>query len=112
MDEQNKLNENETKKVITEKIPEKFLADMTKNAGDKQKLSYQLLQMTINILNAQEEQKNILVKMKASDEGYKKQVQYAFDKMRLAKNKDYQWRYDGKDSFIGTLVEKRPEVKK
>ncbi len=111
MDEQNKVNEGEVKKVMTEKIPEKMLGDMNKHAKEKQQCSYQLLQITINILNAQEQQKDILTRMKRADDDYKKQVQYAFNKMRLNRDKNYQWRFDGRDSFTGTLIEKKDTPK-
>ncbi|KKL19760.1 hypothetical protein LCGC14_2462210, partial [marine sediment metagenome] len=36
-------------------------------------------------------------------------MQYAFDKMKLAKRKNVSWGFNGKDTFVGTP---RPEPKK
>lgn len=96
-------------RVVTEKIPEKFAKKIQEKLQKKQKLLNQFLQLSINILNAQEDQRNIAKTLKETKESITGNINIAFKKLRLGKKKYYHWRYDGRDSFIGVYNPPKPK---
>lgn len=96
-------------KVITEKIPDNLLAKITEARQKKQLSLNHLIQITINILNAQVEQREIMLDLKSAKKAIAKNLTQAHKKMRLGKDKDYQWKFDNRDSFIGIYNPPKPK---
>jgi len=101
------MNEEKVNTNVSHKIPENFLKDISKHAIEKNKLSRDFLQISINIENAQEVRRDTLTKLKESEKNIQKQIEYAFNKMKLGKDKNYRWQFDGKDTFIGIRIENK-----
>lgn len=100
-------------KVLTEKIPENLMDEIKKIGTTKQGTLNQLLQLTIHLLNAQRQQQELLTKLKNTEQKVQNTINYVARKMKLTKKKEYSWRFDGRDSFIGVLQKpkkKRPKI--
>lgn len=98
-------------RVITEKIPEKQLTKIQDALKKKQKYLNQFLQLSLQIVNAQAEQRDLQKRLSDNDQSYKSRVEDAYKKMKLSKNKDYGFRFDGRDSFIGVHNPPKKEEK-
>ena len=96
------------KRVITEKIPDKYLKEMTDNGKKKQELVQKFLQLSVQIVNTQQQQKDMLEKIKDTDKKIGNVVDYAFKKLKLHKNKDRRWSFK-RDSFVGVYNPPRPK---
>jgi len=96
------------KRVITEKIPEQYLKDMEDLKRKKQGLIQQFLQISVQLINVQQTQKDILDKVKDIDKKIGNIIDYAFKKMKLHKRKDRRWQLRGTD-FVGVYNSSKPK---
>ncbi len=99
-------------KPVVEKIPEKLLIAINEVVNKKRTLLNQFLQVSFRVVNAQKQQKDMSDKLNNNAQSIGQKIQYAFKKMKLGKRKQYQWKYDGKDAFIGQLIPKPKTDKK
>ena len=102
-------------RVITEKIPDNLIKDITEKIKKKSGLLHGFVQMALQIANSQEAQRDTLNKMKNQEQVINSAINYAYRKMKLGKKKGYQFRFDGRENFIGVYNPsnpKKPEVKK
>jgi len=98
------------KRVITEKIPDKVYKKLEEANKKKQRALQGILQASIKEMEAidmKAEAYEKLINARTSIENYIKQ---GASKLKLAKKKEYHWRYDGRDSFIG--IYNKPKSKK
>ena len=101
----------EPPKPVVEKIPEGILKIITDLKVKKGKLINQFLNISFQLAELQDKQKETKDKVKNTNEQIGQKVKYAFDKLRLKKRKNYRWSYNGGDSFIGNLVPEKPKKK-
>ena len=95
---------------IIEKIPEKLLNPILDATNEASKLRNRFFGLSLRLAQFQKDTQVTLEKLENTERGIQEKIRHSFDKMKLGKNrKDVQWRFDGKDSFIGTV---RPEPKK
>lgn len=99
----------ELPKPVVEKIPEGILKIITDLKAKKSQLINQFLNISFQLTEIQDRQKDTKDKVKSTNQQISQKVKYAFDKLKLKKRKNYDWSYKGGDSFIGTLI---PEPKK
>ncbi len=99
------------KRVITEKLPEKYLKEMQEFKLKKAKIVRQFLQVSVQIVNAQQEQKNMLEKTKDIDKKLGNIVENSFKKLKLNKDKQRNWSFKV-DSFVGVYAPARPNKPK
>ena len=97
------------KRVVTEKIPEKFVKRIQDGVKKKQKLTRDFLQISVNIVNFQRAQQELIDRLKSNDDNITETIKRAGQKMKLGKRKEYNWRYDGRDSFIGVYNPPKPK---
>jgi hypothetical protein len=91
-------------KQVVEKIPEKLLGDITDKQKKRGQLLNQMLQTSVQVIAGQERQQEILKKMKNNDQSLGDRIKNAYNKMKLKRKAQYNWRYNGKDSFVGTEI--------
>ena len=96
------------KRVITEKIPDKYLKEMEEYKKKKGELMQKFFQLSVQIVNVQQQQKDILEKMKDTDKKIGKVVDYTFKKLKLHKRKGRRWQFRG-DSFVGVYNPPSPK---
>ncbi len=100
---------NGKKRVITEKIPEDLVKDIKEKMKKKNGLLQNFLRVALSIANANTQQALLLEKMKSQEDVIGSAINHAFRKMKLKKNPEYQFRFDGRENFIGVM---NPKPKK
>lgn len=101
------------KRVITEKIPEKFAKKITEKLQLKGKRIQQFFQLSLTVAKAQQKQQETLQLFKSVEDSIADTLKRAFKKLGLTKKQKegYNFRFDGKDSFIGVYNPPRPKNK-
>ena len=100
-------------KTITEKIPKNLLQAIDEAKNKVSNLSNQLNQMNIGILRAQKQQKLFYDKLENASINFTNKIEFVSQKMKLAKKRQYKnWRYDGKDGFVGEKIQNEEENKR
>jgi len=97
----------------TERIPEDILVkinELQKRNSDLRREFYQV-SMTLGRVYAYHQE--LIKKMDDCNAQTKQKIQYAGDKLKLTHKLDYEWQFDGIDSFVGTKkpTPKQPEQK-
>ena len=105
------INKVEKPKPVEVKIPEGILKVITDLKTKKGQLINQFLNLSFQLAELQDKQKETKDKVKNANEQIGQKIKYAFDKLRLKKRKNYRWGYNGGDSFIGTLIPEQPKKK-
>lgn len=90
-------------RVITEKIPENLVKDIKEKVGKKNGLLQNFLRVSLQIAGANAQQVQLLEKMKNQEQVISSAINHAFSKMKLKKKTEYQFRFSGKDEFIGVF---------
>jgi len=98
-------------RVITEKIPEDLVKDIKEKIGKKNGLLQNFLRISLQIANANTQQAQLLEKMKNQEDVIGSAINHAFRKMKLKKKAEYQFRFDGKENFVGVYNPPRPKKK-
>ena len=98
-------------RVITEKIPEDLVKDIKEKVGKKNTLLQGFLRISLQIAGANAQQAQILEKMKNQEQVISSAINHAFRKMKLKGKKEYQFRFDGKENFIGVFNPSKPKKK-
>lgn len=101
----------EEKKIetINEAIPKKLLNPILDAEKNSRKLNRELHNLTIQILALRNRQEKTFKSLQTAGTSIRSKIERAFKKMKLGKKKQYNWRFDGKESFIGI---NRPEPTK
>lgn len=89
------------KRVVTVALPEKIKNGIDEKKKQKGQLAQKFFQISLNVTRGQTVMQDISKQMEGIDESIKGRVQDGFKKLRLGKQKDRQWRFDNRDSFIG-----------
>ena len=105
----NQVMPNGKKRVITEKIPDKYIKKIQEGIKKRQKLNQDFFQLSVNIVKAQKAQRELVDRLKANDDSVSDTLKRAGQKTKLQKNKEYNWRFDGRDSFIGVYNPPKPK---
>jgi len=112
MEQQNAVNPElipEPPKPIIEQIPEDIMKHIRELGEKKNNLLNQFLNISAQVVDLQTQQKTILDQVKSNSESVGAKIKYAYDKLRLGKKLDYNWKYDGRGNFIGQLKPKPKE---
>ena len=99
----------EKPKPVIETIPHKILDVMNKLKKDKNQLFNQMLNVSFQVVEMQKQQIVISDKIKSNNDAFRDSIKDAGRKLRLQKRKNYRWRFDGKESFIGELIPEKPK---
>ncbi len=105
----NQIMPNGKKRVVTEKMPDKFIKKIQDGIKKKQQLTGQFLQLSVNIVKAQKAQRELIDRLTANGDSIKDTLSRASQKLRLQKRKEYNWRFDGRDSFVGVYNPSKPK---
>ena len=97
-------------RVITEKIPEKFIKKIAEKLALKNKRLHAFVQVSFQIAKGQETQQVILRDLKSVGDSLSDAIKDAYKKLKLAKKVEYKFRFDGKENFIGVM--NPPKTKK
>lgn len=99
----------EAPKPVIETIPHKILDVMNKLRQDKNQLFNQMLNISFQVVELQKQQITISDKIKNNNAAFRDSLKNAGRKLKLQKRKNYRWRFDGKDSFVGNLIPEKPK---
>lgn len=102
---------NGKKRVITEKIPEHLIEDIRKKSQKKGKMLETFLSLSLRVVGGQAQQALLLEKMKNQEGVVNSAVNYAYRKMRLKNKPEYDFRFDGKENFVGMYIPPKPKKK-
>jgi len=102
---------NGKKRVITEKIPENLAKDLKTKRDKKNTLLQGFLRLSLQIANAEAQQVQMLEKIKNQEQVIGSAIEHSFKKMKLRKQSEYQFRFDGKENFIGIYNPPKPKKK-
>ena len=91
------------KRVVTVALPEKQQKIIAEKKQKKQALIRKYLQVSFNVTRGQKDMQKIFDEISEIEQSIGSRIQDGFKKLKLQKKKDRQWRYDGRDSFIGVL---------
>lgn len=100
------------KRVVTVPLPDKIKKILIDKKQKKQKLLQRYVQVSFTGTRAQRELQEIFKQMEDIDRSIGDRIQEGAKKLRLTRQKDRQWRFDNRDSFIGVLNPKPPVEKK
>lgn len=102
------------KRVVTVEMPEKQKKAIEKKQEDKKKIAQKFYQIARNVAKAQRVLSELDKQMEDIDQSISDRIKEAYKKLRLNKQNDRQWRYDGRNSFIGVYnpPPKKKEEKK
>lgn len=89
------------KRVVTVVLPEKQKKAIEAKKKQKGQLAQKFFQISINVTKGQTVMQDIAKQMEGIDESINGRVKEGFKKLRLGKQKDRQWRFDNRDSFVG-----------
>jgi GTP1/Obg family GTP-binding protein len=89
-------------RVITENIPQNFLEDIEKENKKMEQLSHQFFSSSRQHVKLGDMLQELETKLHDAEEMRKKIYEHAFNKLKLAKRKDYRWQLKG-NSFVGIL---------
>jgi predicted nucleotide-binding protein (sugar kinase/HSP70/actin superfamily) len=98
----------ETPKPVVEKIPDKILEKIKKLREDKAKYLNEMLKISVQSTQLRNRQDELVKLLGSNQDSTVDSINRAFKKLRLEQKKEYRWRYNGVDSFIGF---KAPEKK-
>jgi NCAIR mutase (PurE)-related protein len=97
-------------RVITIPIPEKILKKIMDKVNLKRKRTQGFFQLSLSIVRAQKQQQQVVDEMASAEQSISNHLKSAHRKLRLNKKPEYQFRFDGKGSFI--VVYNPPKPKK
>ena len=100
-----KLRENQ----ISEKMPEDIVKVMAEIKVAKMDLAQDFLRSAYKLESVKKRVADVYSRIEEKEKQVSQKIKYAFDKLKLKKKTEYSWRFDGKDTFIGTKVEKKEE---
>jgi len=89
------------KKVVTVLLPEKQKTVIEAKREERNKLAQRFYQISINVTKGQRMLNEISIRMEEIDTLIGDRIKEGFKKLKLDKQKERQWRFDGRDSFIG-----------
>jgi len=98
----NQIMPDSKKRVITEKLSQRYLDDLEKINREKQQLLNQMLSISVRIVDMQKQQQTIREKIQNNTQKQQNTLEHAFKKMKLGKKKEYRWQFR-QDSFVGVL---------
>ena len=98
--------------TITERMPEKIARKVREKLQLRQQRNNRFFQISMAIANAQIQQQKLIGEIKSAGDSANEGIKRAFKKLGLKNKKDYQWRFDGRDGFTGTLIKPKPEAPK
>lgn len=101
----------EAPKPLEVKIPDDVLKVMTELREQKNKLLQGYLDISYQAEQINRKKGEVYDKLNKNNEMYGQKIQFAFNKLKLKKKKQYRWGFNGKDAFIGQLVPEPPKKK-
>lgn len=89
-------------RVVTENIPQTLLDDVAKEDKKIGEYANQFYNASRQLVKLDKIVKELATKIQDAEEARKKVYEYAFNKLKLGKRKDYRWQLKG-NSFVGIL---------
>ena len=99
-------------KTEERKIPEDLLKQIKDKSDKRNDIFNEFMQVSLQRANAVKKEAELLEKMKNNGQSLQNRIENAFKKMKLKDEKNYNWRFDGNNAFIGIPRPKRPEAPK
>lgn len=97
------------KRVLTEKIPEKILKKLQESTEKKNKALQEILNASVAEMEAHTMKEQAYEKLKNAKKSMQNYLNTGAKKLKLNKKKDYYWRFDRKDSFVGVYNPPKPK---
>jgi len=105
------LAEDGKPRVITETIPAEYLKVIDEQKKNRQGLLNNFLQVSFQLATTQKEQQKIIDQLNDFDNSFRGKIEWVMRKMKLNKMQNRNWRYDGRESFIGIFNPPKSEKK-
>ena len=93
--------ENKTPVTKVEKIPEKIVEKLGTIKKDIEEINSEFFNLANQLVGIQDRLQTLKRRREEKGENYSSTLNFAAGKLKLKKRTDYNWRFDGKDSFIG-----------
>lgn len=101
------MEQNEKQKVVTLALPDKIKDILIDRAKTKQKAVQEYLQICFNVDKGIIRKQEIVKELQNLDISINDRITEGARKLRLEKQTDRTWQFNGKDGFIGTLKESK-----
>jgi len=89
------------KRVVTVPMPKKIAEALAKKLDQKGKLIQKFFQISMSVVKAQRALVDVSKQLEDIEVSVNGRMKDGFKKLRLDKQKDRQWRFDGRSNFIG-----------
>lgn len=89
------------KRVVTVPLPKKITEALAKKLDQKGKLIQKFFQISMSVVKGQRAMMDISKQLEDIETSINGRMKDGFKKLRLDKQKDRQWRFDGRSNFIG-----------
>ncbi len=106
---------NGKQRVITEKVPEKYMKKLQENNKKKQELLNKMLKVSVKevdvrqkLANIRKEQEDIGQQIINNRNSVQQILSGAFKKLKLGKRKEYNWQFK-QNSFVGVYNPPKPK---
>ncbi len=86
---------------VVKRLPEDTVKKLEEYGKKRQELTRQLLNLSIQEISVHKAKEQTLDTINNSEKGFQKTLQQAFKKLKLHKKPGYEWRFNGKDEFLG-----------
>jgi len=100
------------KRVVTKELPKKYLDKVNDKTKLRKQRVNEFLQLSYTIAQAQNRCQELVKEIESAEESARDSIQRAFKKLRLDKDKERAWRYDGRGNFIGVYNPTKPKEEK
>ncbi len=100
------------KRVVTIPIPKKEEDIIAEKKKKRNVLAQNLYKLSYNVLKGKRELVKIQEEMENLDAQIGTRIRKCADKLKLKKQPERQWRFDGKASFIGVYNPPKKDIKK
>lgn len=97
-------------KKIELKMPEKIYKKLIETRKESSTRNQRFFMLSRKLVQIQRETNKVEELMTSSAKNIDEIMKQTVRKLKIDKQKNYNWMYDGKDGFVGTLIEKKEEV--
>ena len=106
------MESNETPKInhVVERIPDKIVEKLDKIKADIEETNNEFFQLATQLVGIQERLALLKKRREEKSQSYNSTLDFTAGKLRLKKRTEYNWRYNGRDAFIGIEVPKPAET--
>ena len=103
--------EKRVEETVVEALPEKTAEKLNDTKRQIIEINSQFFGLSNELVGIQEELSRLYNERKAKANIVQQTLNYAAEKLKLAKRTGYNWKFDGVSNFVGTPVKENPTEK-